>query len=129
MRMGERAPETGAPLRKGPDPLESAGQSVLGLLERAAGMAEKNIQHAVGVAQKLSQEIKTAEQQIRELEEDVRYYKDKASRAERWLRDISSEIEQRFFGAAKTPAEQAQSWQSDPEDYAPPRDQQASRPY
>jgi chromosome segregation ATPase len=75
----------------------------LGLLERAAGMAEKNIQHAVGVAQKLSQELQSAEQRIRELEEDVRYYRDKADRAERWLRHISSQIEQRFFAATNKP--------------------------
>jgi hypothetical protein len=39
--MGNRAPETVVPFSNGPDPLESAGQSVLGLLERAAGIAEK----------------------------------------------------------------------------------------
>ena len=99
--MAERAPETVVPLRNGPDPLESAGRSVLGLLEQAAGMAEKNIQHAVGVAQKLSQELQSTEQRIRELEEDVRYYKNKADRAEKWLRHISTQIEQRFFGATK----------------------------
>jgi hypothetical protein len=127
--MGDRASESVIPFPNGPDSLESAGQSVLGLLERAAGMAEKNIQHAVGIAQKLSQELQSAEQHIRELEEDVRYYKGKADRAEKWLRHISLQIEQRFFGAANKPSQQAQSRQSDPEDYAPRRDQRVSRAY
>jgi len=109
--------------------LESAGQSVLGLLEWAAGMVEKNIQHAVGVAQKLSHELQSAEQQIRELEEDVRYCKDKADRAEKWLRHISVQIEQRFFGATNKPSQQAATRQSRPEDYAARRDQRSSRAY
>lgn len=125
--MGDRAPETVVPFPNGPDSLENAGQSVLGLLERAAGLAEKNIQHAVGVAHRLSQELQSAEQQIRELEEDVRYYKNKADRAEKWLRHISLQIEQRFFGADNKPSKQAQGRQSDPEDYASRRDQRASR--
>ena len=127
--MAERAPETVVPGPNGPDPLESSGQSVLGLLERAAGMAEKNIQHAVSVAQKLSQELQSAEQHIRELEEDVRYYKDKADRAEKWLRHISLQIEQRFFGATNKPSPQAPTRQRGPEDYAPRRDQRASGAY
>ncbi len=127
--MAERAPETVVPFPNGPDPVESAGQSVLGLLERAAGMAEKNIQHAVGVAQKLSQELQSAEQRIRELEEDVRYYKTKADRAEKWLRHISSQIEQRFFGATNKPSPQAPTRQRGPEDHAPRRDQRAPGAY
>jgi hypothetical protein len=39
--MGERASETAVPFTNGSDSLEGAGHSVLGLLERAAGMAEK----------------------------------------------------------------------------------------
>jgi len=127
--MAERAPETVVPFPNGPDPVESAGQSVLGLLERAAGMAEKNIQHAVVVAQKLSQELQSAEQRMRELEEDVRYYKTKADRAEKWLRHISSQIEQRFFGATNKPSPQAPTRQRGPEDYASRRDQRASGAY
>ena len=125
--MGNRAPETVVPFSNGPDPLESAGQSVLGLLERAAGIAEKNIQRAVGVAQKLSQELQSAEQQIRELEEDVRYYRDKADRAEKWLRHISSQIEQRFFGATDSRSQQGPIRQSSSQDYAPRREQGSSR--
>ena len=33
------------------DPLDSAGRSILGLLQRAATMAEEASQHALGVAQ------------------------------------------------------------------------------
>lgn len=124
--MANRAPETVVPFSNGPDSLENAGQSVLGLLERAAGMAEKNIQHAVGVAQKLSQELQSAEQQIRELEEDIRYYKDKSDRAEKWLRHISSQIEQRFFGATDGRSQQRPVRQDSSQD-VPRKEQGLSR--
>jgi len=46
------------------DPLDTAGQSILGLLHRAAGMAEENSKHALEVAQNLSSQVgrRTADQ-------------------------------------------------------------------
>jgi hypothetical protein len=82
------------------DPLDSAGQTILGLLHRAAGMAEENSQHALGVAHKLSLQLRAAEDRIKDLEADVRHYQDRADRAEKWLHQISVEIEQSFFGPA-----------------------------
>lgn len=125
--MGQRAPETPSFFSNDPDPLENTGQSVLGLLDRAAGMAEKNIQHAAGVAQKLLQELQSAEQRIKELEADVLHYRDKADRAEKWLRHISLQIEQRFFGATNQPSQQASMRQTSPLDSAP-RKQRLSSP-
>jgi hypothetical protein len=85
----------------GGDPLDSAGQTILGLLHRAAGMAEENSQHALGVAHKLSLQLRAAEDRIKDLEADVRHYQDRADRAEKWLHQISLEIEQTFFAAAE----------------------------
>ena len=46
------------------DELDSAGRSILGLLHKAAGVAEANSQHALELAQKLSHELRTAEDRI-----------------------------------------------------------------
>ena len=80
--------------------LDAAGQNILSLLHQAAGMAEENSRHAVDVAQKLSLQLQSAEDRIKDLEADVRYFQERAERAEQWLSQISSEIEQRFFKVA-----------------------------
>jgi hypothetical protein len=100
------------------DPLDSAGQTILGLLHRAAGMAEENSQHALGVAHKLSLQLRTAEDRIKDLEADVQFYRVRADRAEKWLHQISIEIEQRFFGPAVGRPAQGPSRQAGPQAYA-----------
>ncbi len=87
-----------APTQSG-DRVELAGQAVLGLLRRAAETAEANSRHALDIAHKLSRELHAAEGRIADLEADLRHYQDRAERAERWLNQISVEIEQRFFGS------------------------------
>jgi hypothetical protein len=80
------------------DPLDAAGKAILGLLHRAASAAEANYQQALETTDKLSAELRAAEGRIRELEAKVRHHQDRADRAERWLYQISVEIEQKFFG-------------------------------
>jgi hypothetical protein len=79
------------------DTLDTAGQTILGLLHRAASMAEENSRHAVEVAQRLSQQLHDAKVRIRQLEADVNYYQDRAERADQWMVQISSEIQQRLL--------------------------------
>jgi hypothetical protein len=81
------------------DPLDNAGRSILDLLQRAAGIAEENSQHAIDVAQKLAAQLRAAENRIRDIEAEARYHQERADRAEKWLYQISVEIEQRFFRA------------------------------
>ncbi len=81
------------------DTLDTAGQTILGLLHRAADMAEENSRHALDVAQRLSQQLQDAKGRIRDLEADVKYYQDRAERADQWMAQISSEIQQRFLAA------------------------------
>ena len=100
------------------DPLDSAGYSVLALLQRAASMAEENSQHALGVAHKLSLQLRSAEDRIKDLEADVRHYQERADRAEKWLHKISLEIEERFFSSTDNRAPQAPIRQAAPRDYA-----------
>ena len=80
------------------DPLEAAGQTIVGLIHRAASVVEKNYQQALDFTEKLSAQLKAAENRIKALEADVRLQVDRADRAEKWLYKISVEIEQKFFG-------------------------------
>ena len=80
------------------DPLDAAGQTILDVLRQAAAAAEANNQQAREVAHKLSAQVLAAEDRIRELEASVSHHQDRADRAERWLYQISVEIEQLFFG-------------------------------
>jgi hypothetical protein len=65
--------------------------------DKAAGVAEANSQHALEMAQKLSHQLRAAEDRIAELEAEVGIYQDKADRAEQWLHKVYTEIEDRFL--------------------------------
>ena len=80
------------------DPLDRAAQHTLDLLHRAAVAAEANNQQTLEAVDKLSAQLRAAEDRIRQLEANVRHHQDRADRAERWLYQISVEIEQKFFG-------------------------------
>jgi septal ring factor EnvC (AmiA/AmiB activator) len=91
-----------APKAKGdmePDQLDRAGHAILGLLDRAAVTTEADLRAAREAAEKLANQLRAANNQINELNASLRYYQDRTDRAEKWLYQISSEIEQRFFGA------------------------------
>ncbi len=79
------------------DQLDAAGRTILSLLNKAASVADENSQHALDMAQKLSHQLRAAEDRIAELEADVRYYQDRCERADQWLHKIFSEIEERFL--------------------------------
>jgi hypothetical protein len=57
----------------GADQLDKAGQTILQMLHRAAGVAEENSRHALETAQKLSHQLRAAEDRIGELEAEVVY--------------------------------------------------------
>jgi hypothetical protein len=80
------------------DPLEKAGLLILDMVGQAASIAEANYQKAVEVSRKLSAQLRGAEDRIRELEANARHHQERADRAERWLHQVSVEIEQKFFG-------------------------------
>ena len=81
------------------DPLDRAGSAILGLINQAADTTEADLQTAREAAEKLADQLRAAQARINQLEANVRYYQDRTDRAEKWLHQISSEIEQRFFGA------------------------------
>jgi hypothetical protein len=85
----------------GVDQLDRAGQTILKLLHKAAGVAEQNSRHALDMAQKLSHQLRSAEDRIAELEAEVDLYREKSDRAEQWLHKVYTEIEERFIRQAE----------------------------
>ena len=77
--------------------LDSAGQAILKLLHKAADTAEANSRQALETAQRLSNQLRSAEDRVAELEAQVQQYRERAERAEEWLRKISTEIEDRLI--------------------------------
>ena len=80
------------------DPLDRAAQTILGTINRAATTVEASYRQGLEVNDKLAAQLRAAEQRISELEVKARYHEDRADRAEKWLYQISVEIEQKFFG-------------------------------
>ena len=94
------APRAAAPSDEA-DQLDKAGQIILRLLHKAAGVAEENSRHALDTAQKLSHQLRAAEDRMAELEAEVQLFRDKADRAEQWLHKVYTEIDERFIKRAQ----------------------------
>jgi chromosome segregation ATPase len=77
--------------------LDKAGEAILLLLGKAADVADQNSRQAFDARQRLSQQLRTAEDRIAQLEAELETYRDKAERAEQWLHMVYTEIEDRFL--------------------------------
>jgi hypothetical protein len=66
------------------------------LLHKAAAAAEAHSQQVLEMAQKLSSQLRAAEDRMVELEAEV-HYRGKSERAEEWLSRISTAIEDRLI--------------------------------
>jgi hypothetical protein len=86
-----------APTPADADQLDRAGQTILQLLNKAAGVAEENSRNAIEMAQALSHKLREAEDRIAELEAQAAAYQEQAERAEQWLHRVYTEIEDRFL--------------------------------
>jgi len=89
---------------EGGDELDRAGHAILGVLHQAVGATEAKYQQAVEKTHQLSAQLRSTEDRVRELEAQVRHHATRAERAEKWLYQISVEIEQKFFDGAQAPA-------------------------
>jgi hypothetical protein len=85
----------GAP--RADDQLDKAGQTILQLVAQAAGIADDNSRQALGMAQKLSDQLRAAEDRVAELETELTASRERADRAEQWFHRIYGEIEDRFL--------------------------------
>jgi hypothetical protein len=101
------------------DTVETVGQSVFSAIQRAAAIAEENTQRALGVAHKLSLQLRLAEDRVGQLEAELQQARERAHAAEQWLHQVAAEIEQRFLPTGQ--AQPAPSRQLGPQDYAPRR--------
>ena len=79
------------------DQLDKAGQTILQLVSRAAGIADENSRHALDMAQQLSDQLRAAEDRVAELEAELTASQERCDRAEQWLHRIYGEIEERFL--------------------------------
>ena len=79
------------------DQLDRAGQTIVGALSHAATTIEASYRQPVEMSRRLATQLRAAEERIAELEVKARYHEDRADRAEKWLYQISVEIEQKFF--------------------------------
>jgi hypothetical protein len=77
--------------------LDKAGQTILQLVAQAAGIADENSRHALGMAQKLSDQLRAAEDRVAALETELAASQERAERAEQWLHRVYTEIEDRFL--------------------------------
>jgi len=80
------------------DIVDQAGNAILEFVKHAGGTTEADLQEAREAAEYLADRLRAANDQINDLKADVRRYYARADRAEKWLRQISSEIEQRDDG-------------------------------
>jgi len=99
------------------DVVDRAGNAIVELVNRAASNGEANLLAAREIAEKLADQLRAAQGRINELEANVRYYQDRTERAEKWMYQISSEIQQRLLGgddtdSARRMAERLQQAQS-----------------
>ena len=79
------------------DELDNAGEAILQLLRKAADAAEANSRRASEAGQELSSQLEAAKGRIAELEAHIQFYQGKAEHAEKWLRKIAAEIEDRLI--------------------------------
>jgi chromosome segregation ATPase len=68
----------------------------MSMLQQASSLAETRTRGATEDAQRLSQQLGATRSRIEELEAEIKYYQDRADRAEQWLHRIYMGIEARF---------------------------------
>ena len=101
---GEGAAESVIPISLAPklnsraEVVDRAAQTILGTINRAATTVQASYRQGLEINSKLATQLRAAEQRISELEVKARYHEDRADRDEKWLYQISVEIEQKFLG-------------------------------
>jgi chromosome segregation ATPase len=95
MNKPSREVMTLAPKPRGEiEPIDQAGHALIGLLKEAANSSKENVERAMTVAHRLSLELRSAKDRIKELETEVERLEGRATRAEQWLGAIKKEIEE-----------------------------------
>jgi hypothetical protein len=84
-----------------PHQVDAAGQAILHLLQKATNSTEESNRRAADIAEKLFHHLRVAEDRIASLQSEVRFYRERAERAEKWLRRIYDETEHLFIEEPK----------------------------
>jgi predicted nucleic acid-binding Zn-ribbon protein len=95
-------PRSNNDVREEGDPLEQSGQAILGLLRKASDGTNATYDQAMNTAQKLSDQVRAAEDRVQLLESELQQFAERAARAEKWLARIHDQVEQEFFGPNST---------------------------
>jgi hypothetical protein len=77
--------------------LDEAGQAIVAQIRTAADLANEDCDRAMALAHKLSMELRAAEDRTNQLQAEVELWRDRAARAEQWLRIIQKEIEEKLI--------------------------------
>jgi hypothetical protein len=89
-----------APKKGAPDAtvvVDDAGEHIVTLVQQASNVAKSECQRAMDLAHRMSLKLRAAEERARTFEEEAKYFRDRAARAEEWLVHIESELQQTFF--------------------------------
>ena len=89
-----------APKEKAPNrvaQLDEAGQAIVAQIRTAADLVKEDCDRAMGLAHKLSMELRAAEDRAQQTEREVEHWQERAARAEQWLRTIQKEIEEKLL--------------------------------
>ena len=89
--LPKERPRSYAPL------VEEAGEAIIAKIQKAADLSNENCDRAMKLAHKLSMQLRAAEDRINQLEAEVKLFRDRAARAEGWLRIIHKEIEEKLI--------------------------------
>src|SRR5262245_20471891 len=76
------------------EPIDQAGHALIDLLREAANISRESVERAMTVAHRVSLELRSAEDRIKELEGEIERLESRATRAEQWLGTIKKEIEE-----------------------------------
>jgi len=76
---------------------EEAGEAIIAKLQKADDLSNENCDRAMKLADKLSMQLRAAEDRINQLEAEVELFRHGAVRAEYWLQTIQKEIEEKLI--------------------------------
>ena len=76
---------------------DEAGQAIVTQMRTAADLAKGDCDRAMSLAHKLSMELRATEDRTHEMEAEVEHWRERAARAEQWLRTIQNEIEEKLL--------------------------------
>jgi chromosome segregation ATPase len=99
------APEGKAPTRVAQ--LDDAGQAIVAKIRTAADLVKEDCDRAVSLAHKLSMELRAAEDRTQQMASEVEHWRDRAARAEQWLRTIQQEIQEKLLTRRSTSGAEA----------------------